>query len=110
MVGQDGWIVLGVEAVVGRDALQAVERRLAAPGLGEAVTAVVALYALEGVLAPELTWRRRRRRRRAGRRDGKRHCETLSVRMCRRDTERERPAGMEVRAFAPGKRGCLDPA
>lgn len=46
--------------------------------------------------------------RRAGRRDGKRHCETLSVRMRRRDTER--PAGMEVRAFARGKRGCLDPA
>ena len=64
MVGQGGWIVLGVEAVVGGDALQAVERRLAAPGLGEAVAAVVALYAFEGVLAPELTWRRRRRRRR----------------------------------------------
>lgn len=66
MVGQGSWIVLGVEAVVGGDALQAVERRLATPGLGEAVAAVIALYALEGVLAPELTWRRRRRREESG--------------------------------------------
>lgn len=66
VVGQGGWVVLRVEAVVGGDALQAVEGRLAAPGLGEAVTAVVALYALKGVLAPELPWRRRRRRRAGG--------------------------------------------
>lgn len=61
VAGQGSGIVLGVEAVVGGDTLQAVERGLAAPGLGEAVTTVVALHALKGVLAPELTWRSRRR-------------------------------------------------
>lgn len=57
VVGQGSWVVLGVEAVIGGDALQAVERWLAAPGLGEAVTTIVALYALKRVLAPEFTWR-----------------------------------------------------
>lgn len=57
VAGQGGRVVLGVEAVVGRDALQALEGGLAAPGLRQAVAAVVALDALEGVLASQLTWR-----------------------------------------------------
>lgn len=56
MVGQGGGVVLRVKAVVGRDALQALEGGLAAPGLRQAVAAVVALYALKGVLAPQFTW------------------------------------------------------
>lgn len=58
--GQGGGVILRVEAVVGGDALQALEGGLAAPGLRQAVAAVVALYALEGVLAAQLTWRERR--------------------------------------------------
>lgn len=52
MVGQSRWVVLRVKAVIGGDTLKALEGGLAAPGLCQAVTAVVALYALEGVLAP----------------------------------------------------------
>lgn len=57
VAGQGSGIILRVEAVIGRDTLQAVEGWLAAPGLGEAVTTIVALYALKRVLAPEFTWR-----------------------------------------------------
>lgn len=53
---QGGGVVLGVEAVVGRYPLQAAERRLAAPRLGQPVAALEALDALEGVLAAEFTW------------------------------------------------------
>lgn len=61
VAGQGGRVVLRVEAVIGGDALQALEGGLAAPGLRQAVTAVVALYALEGVLASQLTWGRHSR-------------------------------------------------
>lgn len=55
MVMQGAGVVLRVEAVVGRHPLQAAEGGLAAPRLGEAVTALKALDALEGVLATQLT-------------------------------------------------------
>lgn len=57
MVGQGSGVVLRVKAVIGGDALQALEGGLAAPGLRQPVAAVVALYALEGVLAAQFTWR-----------------------------------------------------
>lgn len=57
VVGQGGRVVLRVKAVVGGDTLQALEGGLAAPGLCQAVAAIVALYALEGVLASKFTWR-----------------------------------------------------
>ena len=53
---QGGGVVFRVEAVVRRYPLQAAERGLAAPWLGQSVTALEALDALEGVLATELTW------------------------------------------------------
>lgn len=53
---QGGGVVLGVEAVVRRYPLQAAERGLAAPRLGQPVAALEALDALEGVLAAKLTW------------------------------------------------------
>lgn len=56
VVGQGGGVVLRVKAIVGGDALQALEGGLAAPGLRQVVTAVVALYALKGVLATQFTW------------------------------------------------------
>lgn len=56
VVGQGGRVVLRVKAVVGGDTLQALEGGLAAPGLCQAVAAIVALYALEGVLASKFTW------------------------------------------------------
>lgn len=56
MALQGGGVVLGVEAVVRRYPLQAAERGLAAPRLGQPVAALEALDALEGVLAAELTW------------------------------------------------------
>lgn len=56
VVGQGGGVVLRVEAVVGGDALQALEGGLAAPGLRQPVAAVVALDALERVLAAQFTW------------------------------------------------------
>lgn len=62
---QGGGVVFRVEAVVRRYPLQAAERGLAAPRLGQPVAALEALDALEGVLATELTYERR-----AGRRGG----------------------------------------
>lgn len=56
VVGQGGGVVLRVKAIVGGDTLQALEGGLAAPGLRQAVTAVVALYALKGVLTTQFTW------------------------------------------------------
>lgn len=56
MALQGGGVVLGVEAVVRRYPLQAAERGLAAPRLGQPVAALEALDALEGVLAAKLTW------------------------------------------------------
>lgn len=56
MAVQGGGVVLRVEAVVGRDPLQAAEGRLAAPGLGQPLTALEALNALEGILATKLPW------------------------------------------------------
>lgn len=52
---QGGGVVFWVKAVVGRYPLQAAERWLAAPWLGQPVAALKALDALEGVLAAELT-------------------------------------------------------
>lgn len=65
VVGQGGGVVLRVKAVVGGDALQALEGGLAAPGLRQAVAAVVALYALKGVLAAQFTWGEGRARERS---------------------------------------------
>lgn len=61
VVGQGGGVVLRVEAVIGGDTLQTLEGRLAAPGLRQPVAAVVALDALEGVLAAQFTWRERKK-------------------------------------------------
>ncbi|TNN74966.1 hypothetical protein EYF80_014711 [Liparis tanakae] len=55
-----GGVVLRVEAVVRRYPLQAAERGLAAPRMGQSVAALEALDALEGVLATELTYEGRR--------------------------------------------------
>lgn len=49
-------VVLRIEAVVWRYSLQAVERRLAAPRLGQPVIALEAVNAFKRVLATELTW------------------------------------------------------
>ena len=51
---QGAGVVLRFEAVVGGHPLQAAEGRLAAPGVGEPVTALQAVDALEGVLAAQL--------------------------------------------------------
>lgn len=53
---QGSGVVFRVEAVVWRYPLQAAEWRLAAPWLGQSVTALKALDALKGVLATKLTW------------------------------------------------------
>lgn len=58
---QGSGVVFRVEAVVWRYPLQAAEWRLAAPWLGQSVTALEALDALEGVLATELTCEARRK-------------------------------------------------
>lgn len=107
VVGQGGWVVLWVEAVVGRDALQAVEGWLAAPGLREAVAAIVALYALKGVLAPELAWRKRRWE--EGREEGWEETLWNPLGEDAQDGWREWPVGMEACGFALGRRGCLGP-
>lgn len=53
---QGGGVVFRLKAVVWRYPLQAAEWRLAAPWLGQSITALKALNALKGVLATELTW------------------------------------------------------
>lgn len=53
---QGGGVVFWVKAVVGRYPLQAAERRLTTPGLGQPLTALEALDALKGVLATKLAW------------------------------------------------------
>ena len=54
MAVQGAGVVLRLKAVVGGHPLQAAEGRLAAPGVGEPVTALQAVDALEGVLATQL--------------------------------------------------------
>lgn len=56
MAVQGGGVVFRVEAVVGRYPLQAAERWLTTPGLGQSLTALEALDALKGILATKLAW------------------------------------------------------
>lgn len=53
---QGSGVVFWIKAVIWRYPLQTAEWRLAAPWLGQSVTALKALNALKGVLATKLTW------------------------------------------------------
>lgn len=54
---QGSGVVFWVKAVIRRYPLQAAKWRLAAPGLGQSVAALIAFNALKRVLATKLTWK-----------------------------------------------------